>query len=207
MSILTNRPRPVSLIILLYYIILYYTYWHKFWHLNPSVGRGESAGKIFPTMLLHLWFFFNLICNRTMFWTSWILTYWPQGLGGGGGLPAKYLLPFCCIGDILKFNMQYVYVLKNLDPQCWRGGGVCWQNIPYYVAACVIPFNLICNMTIFWRSWILSFRPNHLSPPRGSYRCLWSKITFDMFHNYFTSVCMRQFSKKKVDNWLSYCKI
>ena len=42
---------------------------------------------------------------------------------GGGGLPAKYLLPFCCIGDILKFNMQYVYVLKNLDPQCWRGVG------------------------------------------------------------------------------------
>ena len=44
---------------------------------------------------------------------------------------------------------------------------ICRQNIPYYVAACVIPFNLICNMTIFWRSWILSFRPHHLSPPRG----------------------------------------
>ena len=27
---------------------------------------------------------------------------------GGGGLPAKYLLPFCCIGDILKFNMHWV---------------------------------------------------------------------------------------------------
>ena len=36
------------------------------------------------------------------------------GGGGGVGLPAKYLLPFCCIGDILKFNMQYVYVLKKL---------------------------------------------------------------------------------------------
>ena len=23
-------------------------------------------------------------------------------MGGGGGLPAKYLLPFCCIGDMLK---------------------------------------------------------------------------------------------------------
>ena len=33
---------------------------------------------------------------------------------GVGGLSAKYLLPFCCIGDILKFNMQYVYVLKKL---------------------------------------------------------------------------------------------
>ena len=34
--------------------------------------------------------------------------------GGGGGLPAKYLLPFCCVGDILKFNMQHGNVLKKL---------------------------------------------------------------------------------------------
>ena len=33
---------------------------------------------------------------------------------GGGGLPAKYLLPFYCIGDILKFNMHHGYVLKKL---------------------------------------------------------------------------------------------
>ena len=67
-------------------------------------------------------------------------------------MPAKFLLPFCCIGDILKFNMQHGYVLKklNLDPQCWRGGGgVCWQNISYHVTAFVIHFNLICNMTMF----------------------------------------------------------
>ena len=46
----------------------------------------------------------------------------------GGGLPAKYLLPFCCIGDILKFNMQHVYVLKKLyfdtkTPNVGGGGG------------------------------------------------------------------------------------
>ena len=33
---------------------------------------------------------------------------------GMGGLLAKYLLPFCCIGDILKFNMQHDHVLKKL---------------------------------------------------------------------------------------------
>ena len=33
---------------------------------------------------------------------------------GGGGLPAKYLLPFYCIGDILRFNVQYVNNLKKL---------------------------------------------------------------------------------------------
>ena len=73
---------------------------------------------------------------------------------GGGGLSAKYLLPFCCIGDILKFNLQHDYVLKSCiltlrPPVLAGGGGVCWQNISYHVAAFVIPFNLICNMTIF----------------------------------------------------------
>ena len=40
------------------------------------------------------------------------------------------------------------------------GGGVCWQNICYHVDAFVIPFNLICNMTIFWKSWILTCWPH-----------------------------------------------
>ena len=35
-------------------------------------------------------------------------------MGGGGGLPANYLLLFCCIGDILEFYMQH-YVLKKLN--------------------------------------------------------------------------------------------
>ena len=152
-------------------------------------------------MLLHWWFFFNLICNRTMFWTSWILTYWPQGLGGGvcrQNICYHFAALVIYLNLICNMFMFWKSCILTLRPSVLAGGGggVCWQNIPYYVAACVIPFNLICNMTIFWRSWILSFRPHHLSPPRGSDRCLWSKITFDMFHNYFTSVCMRQFSKK-----------
>ena len=28
------------------------------------------------------------------------------------------------------------------------GKGVCWQNICHHAAAFVIPFNLICNMTV-----------------------------------------------------------
>ena len=33
---------------------------------------------------------------------------------GGGGSAGKIFATICCIGDILKFNMQYVYVLKKL---------------------------------------------------------------------------------------------
>ena len=126
MSILTNRPRPVSLIILLYYIILYYTSWHKFWHLNPSVGRGESAGKIFPTMLLHLWFFFNLICNRTMFWTSWILTYWPQGLGGGvcrQNICYHFAALVIYLNLICNMFMFWKSCILTLRPPVLAGGG------------------------------------------------------------------------------------
>ena len=118
-------------------------------------------------------------------------------------LTFKILFWYLNWGQISYFDikkLQHGYVLKkvefwHLDPQCWLGG-VCWQNISYHVAAFVIPFHLICNMTMFWRSWILSFWPHPLSLPRESDRCLWSKITFDMFHNYRTSICMRQLSKK-----------
>ena len=46
------------------------------------------------------------------------------------------------------------------------GGGVCWQNICYHVAAFVIPFNLICNMTIFWKK----LNSDLLTPSPGSGR-------------------------------------
>ena len=51
--------------------------------------------------------------------------------------------------------MQHGYVLKKLNfdiksPSVGGGGGGGrWQNISYHVAAFVIPFNLICNMTMF----------------------------------------------------------
>ena len=56
-------------------------------------------------------------------------------------------------GDSLSFDMQHDHVLKKFNfellthPQ-WQGGGG-GQNICFYVAAYVIIFNLICNMTMF----------------------------------------------------------
>ena len=55
--------------------------------------------------------------------------------------------------------MQHDHVLKKLNFELWnplqgrewvggKGVRVCGQNICYHVAAFVIPFNLICNMTI-----------------------------------------------------------
>ena len=78
--------------------------------LTPSLGtvgviEWESAGEIFAAKLLHFVVPFKSICNMTMFWKSWILTYWPHPRGGGlgeGVCLAKKMLP--CINAIL-FNL------------------------------------------------------------------------------------------------------
>ena len=80
------------------------------------------------------------------------------------------------------------------DPQ--GRGGVCGKNICDHVAAFLIPFNLICNMTMFWKSWILTFWQHPLRPPRGSGIGLGSKITFDRFLINCISVRMQNFRKK-----------
>ena len=41
-------------------------------------------------------------------------------------------------------------------PHPWDQGCVCGLRICYYVAACVIDFNLRCSMTIFWKCLILA---------------------------------------------------
>ena len=53
----------------------------------------------------------------------------------------------------IPFDMQHDNVLKkmnfNLLPHKGLGGGACGGNICYHVAAFVILFYLICNMTMF----------------------------------------------------------
>ena len=67
-----------------------------------SAGGGGGCGFCMQNICYHVGAFmfpFNLICNLTMFWKSWILTYWPfQGVGGKG-LRAEYLLPCCWFRD------------------------------------------------------------------------------------------------------------
>ena len=84
------------------------------------------------------------------------------------------------------------------DPRVrgWEWEGLRGQNIFYHVAAFMFPFNVIGNMIMFRKSWILTFWPLPLSPSRVSGTGLRSKIAFDMFFIYCNSVCMRNFCKK-----------
>ena len=97
-----------------------------------TMGAG-SAGKIFATTLLHLWFpliwYATWPCSK-----KWILTFWSHHLspprGSGTGLRSK-----------INFDMFHIY--------CTSVCSCC------HVAAFRIP--LMCSMTMFWKSWILTF--------------------------------------------------
>ena len=70
-------------------------------------------------------------------------------------MQVKYLLPCCCICNNLSFDKLHDHVLKKLNfdllnpPLGQEEGDGCGQNICYRVATFVIPFNLICNKTMF----------------------------------------------------------
>ena len=135
------------------------TYWS---HLQGD-GEGGSAGKIFATMLLHLWF--SLIWYAT--WPCsekvkfWLIDPISRGVGGWGGGSAGKI--FATMLLHLWFSLIWYATWPCSEKvKFWpydpisRGwghgeGGVGGQNICYHVASFVILFNLICNMTMFWK--------------------------------------------------------
>ena len=142
----------------------------------------------------------------------WILTFWSHHLspprGSGTGLRSKipfdmfhiYCTSVCSCYHVaafaIHFYVQHDHVLKKLNfnlltSRVGGGGGSAFIVFAtmLHVAALEIPFNLICNMTMFWKSLILPLTP----PPRstqGSDTGLRSKVRFDMFLIYCTSVCI-----------------
>ena len=82
----------------------------------------------------------------------------PTPCSGGGdgerGLQAKCLQQFCCIHDSLQFGMQYDHDLKKLNlaflpHPLGSWGGTAGKIFAIMLLNYVIPFNLICNMTMF----------------------------------------------------------
>ena len=129
-----------------------------------------------------------LMWSISMFWKSWILTFWGERGGAAGKIFATLLLhsrfPLIWYATWLC-SAKVKFDLLTLG----EGGGGWGQNNCYHVTAFVIAFNFICNMTMFWKSLILPLTP----PPKssqGSDTGLRSKVRFDMFLIYCTSVCI-----------------
>ena len=127
-----------------------------------------SAGEIFATMWLQLWF--HLIWYAT--WPCFekvyfdILTQPPGPDGGRRGSAGKIF--------VTTFPHLWFYLLWYaiwpcsekvefwpVDPRVrgWPWARLLGQNICYHVAAFKFPFKLICNMIMFRKSWILTFWP------------------------------------------------
>ena len=123
-------------------------------YLNPRVGGG-SAKYMLPC--------YNLLCNMTMSWKFWILTFYltPGSRGAGWGSAGNILATvflyswFPLIWYATRPSSDF---FKFWPPHQGSEGG-CGQSICDHIAAFVIPFNLICNMTLFWSSLMLTFWP------------------------------------------------
>ena len=103
------------------------------------------------------------------------------------------MIAFNFICNITMFWKSWILTLWPLGSGGGGGGGGGSAGIIFatmlHDAAPVIPFNLICNNTMFWKSLILPLTP----PPKstqGSDTGLRSKVRFDMFLIYCTSVCI-----------------
>ena len=85
-------------------------------------------------------------------------------------------------------------------------GCVCWQNICYHVAASVVSLNLICNMTIFWKSLVLASAP----PPKSTQGVRNQAFKLKSCLICFISIAALtacKISAKNINNCLSYCEI
>ena len=86
-------------------------------------------------------------------------------------------------------------------------GCIYGQNICYHIAACVILFNLIWNMTIIiLKSLILASTPP-VRQPRGSDPGLKLKSCLICFIRIYCTAVYMQSVGKNIDYWLSYCNI
>ena len=178
-------------------------------------GPWGSAGEIFATMWLHLWYHLSWYATWPCFEkvNFDILTPPPGSAGGRRGSAGKiyaamfphswfYLIWYAiwpCSGKVEFWPF---------DPRVrgWGWAGLRGQNICYHVAALMFPFNVICNMIMPQKSWILTFWPHPLSPPRDLAQAFDQKSRLICFLFIVTlSAC--KISVKNNDNWLSFCKI
>ena len=112
-----------------------------------------------------IWYATWLLSVKDIVW-PFDPTPWVKGVSVGK-IFATMLLP---VSSALIWYATWLLSEKMYSLTFWPHplgrGRVCGQNICYHVAASVVSFNLICNMTIFWKSLILASAPP-LSTPKG----------------------------------------
>ena len=97
------------------------------------------------------------------------MTFWPHPRGWWCVLWQHICFHGALCSIPFNFYMQNDYFQTKMwfdlltHSLCWEC--VCGKTICYYVAARVVSFNLICNMTILWKSSVLASAPPPKSTP------------------------------------------
>ena len=139
--------------------------------------------ELTPCDVAAFWILFK-ICNMTMFWKSWILTYWPHSKGWWWGWVGVW-------GQIFATMLLHSWFSSQWS---WGRGmsvGKIFATM-WHVAAFLILFK-ICNMTMFWKSWILTPPPE--SQPTQTSRdrttCFWKYFSLTLLFPYARACIMR----------------
>ena len=159
--------------------------------LTPYPGSVVSAGKIFATMFLYSWF-------SLIWYVTWPcpekVKFWPTDpvfrVGGGGrGVEVFGEQLICYHAAAFSDSLWYATWPCSKKVEFWpndpipRVGCVCEQNVSYHVAAFVILFNLIYNITVFWKKWIFTYWHR----PQGRGVCGW--VGRDLRAKYLLPCC------------------
>ena len=133
----------------------------KFWPTDRRVGgggRGSAGYHVAAFVILY-----SLIYNITMFWK---VELWPTD-----PIPRVEGGSVCKISATMLLHSWFSVIWYATWPcsetaEFWPTDpiprvGVClWGSAGNHVAAFVILFNLICNMTMLWKGWILTYWPH-----------------------------------------------
>ena len=148
-----------------------------------------------------IWYATGLLAEKDIVWPFYP-TPWVEG-ASVGKIFATMLLPG---SSALIWYATWLLSEKDIVwPHPLGRGCVCGKNI-CYVAASSISFNLICNMTIFWKSLILTSAP----PPKSTQQPRTQAFKLKFLLICFISIAalpVCKISAKNIHNCLSYCKI
>ena len=137
--------------------------------------EGVCKDRRCACMVLYAPFPSNLICNMSTFRKK---LFWPLTPPQGSRVCVRTECVFAWCSMFHSLLIWYTTWVLSEKKKCFdlltppsriRGwGAVCGQDICYHVAAFVIPFNLICDMTMFWKCCNLTFWPNPPGSGSGS---------------------------------------
>ena len=148
-----------------------------------------------------IWYATWLLSEKDIVW-PFDPTPWVEGVSVGKIFATMLLSASSALIWYATWLLSEKYIVWPFDPTPWVEG----VSISYYVVASVVSFNLICNMTIFWKNLILTSAPPPKSTQKARTQALKLKSRLICFIS-IDALPVCKISAKNINNCLSYCEI